>query len=159
MGWAITWCPITYLGTRGRLLRLALVVYGLAPRSASCGETPGAEGSSDHPDVILQPHNASLQITFYQEARFPDEYRGDLFANEHGSWNKATRTGYEVIRIPRHHAARRAANMRFSHGIRITRRKSMGPSGRVAVAPDGSLLVTDDGSNSIWRVDYTGAGR
>jgi len=54
------------------------------------------------PDVLLQPHNASLQIAFYQGQQFPDEYHGDIFATEHGSWNKSVRAGYEVIRLPLH---------------------------------------------------------
>ena len=54
------------------------------------------------PDVLLQPHNASLEFTFYQGSKFPAETKGDIFASEHGSWNKATRVGYEVIRIPLH---------------------------------------------------------
>ena len=54
------------------------------------------------PDVVLQPHNASLQLTFYDGKQFPKEYDGDIFASEHGSWNKSVRVGYEVIRVPRH---------------------------------------------------------
>lgn len=128
------------------------------PRHA--GKHPELKDQVITPDVILQPHNASLQITFYQEARFPDEYRGDLFATEHGSWNKATRTGYEVIRIPRHHAAEASGEYEdFLTGFVLPDGKVWGRPVGVAVAPDGSLLVTDDGSNSIWRVDYTGAGR
>ena len=43
------------------------------------------------PDVLLQPHSASLQLTFYDGAHFPAEYRGDIFAAEHGSWNRCAR--------------------------------------------------------------------
>ena len=52
------------------------------------------------PDVLLQSHSASLDMTFYTGNQFPDEYRLDGFAAEHGSWNRARRTGYKVIRIP-----------------------------------------------------------
>jgi hypothetical protein len=48
----------------------------------------------------LQPHNASPEMTFYDGGQFPAEYRGDVFAGEHGSWRKAVRTGYEVTRGP-----------------------------------------------------------
>ena len=58
------------------------------------------------PDVLLQPHNASLQIAFYQGRQFPDEYHGDIFASEHGSWNKSVRAGYEVIRLPLHRSGK-----------------------------------------------------
>jgi glucose/arabinose dehydrogenase len=49
------------------------------------------------PDVLVSPHNASLGLTFYDGSQFTAEYRGDLFAAEHGSWNRANRTGYELI--------------------------------------------------------------
>ena len=55
------------------------------------------------PDVLLQPHNASLEMTFYTGKQFPNSYEGDIFAAEHGSWNKRVRTGYEVVRVPLHH--------------------------------------------------------
>ena len=52
------------------------------------------------PDVLLQSHSASLDMTFYTGKQFPEPYRLDAFAAEHGSWNRARRTGYKVIRIP-----------------------------------------------------------
>jgi glucose/arabinose dehydrogenase len=109
------------------------------------------------PDVLLQPHNASLQITFYEGTRFPNEYAGDIFAAEHGSWNKAVSAGYEVIRIPRHHTHRASGEYEdFLTGFVLTNGEAWGRPVGVEVAQDGALLVTDDGSNSIWRVDYTG---
>jgi glucose/arabinose dehydrogenase len=50
--------------------------------------------------VLLPPHNGSLGIAFYEGTQFPAEYRGDLFAAEHGSWNRSARTGYEIVRVP-----------------------------------------------------------
>ena len=58
------------------------------------------------PDVLLQPHSASLELVFYDGQQFPAEYQGDIFASQHGSWNKAVRTGYEVIRVPLHQTGR-----------------------------------------------------
>ena len=52
------------------------------------------------PDVLLQPHFASLQLAFYDGKQFPPAYQGDIFAAQHGSWNKTARTGYTVIRVP-----------------------------------------------------------
>jgi glucose/arabinose dehydrogenase len=54
------------------------------------------------PDLILNPHNASLGIAFYTGNEFPAEYPGDIFAGEHGSWNRSVRVGYELIRVPLH---------------------------------------------------------
>ena len=64
------------------------------------GTHPELKGKVTVPDVLLQPHNASLELTFYTGHQFPSQYAGDIFAAEHGSWNKANRAGYEVIRVP-----------------------------------------------------------
>lgn len=125
------------------------------PRHA--GKHPELKDKVITPDVILQPHNASLQITFYEANRFPSEYQGDLFAAEHGSWNKAVRVGYEVIRIPRHHTDKASGDYEdFLTGFVLPDGSAWGRPVSVTAAPDGSLLVTDDGSNSVWRVDYVG---
>jgi glucose/arabinose dehydrogenase len=128
------------------------------PRHA--GKHPELEHATIVPDILLQPHNASLQITFYEGDGFPPEYRGDLFAAEHGSWNKGVRTGYEVIRIPLHQADRPSGEYQdFLTGFVLPSGEVWGRPVGVARAPDGALLVTDDGSNSIWRVSYTAAAR
>jgi glucose/arabinose dehydrogenase len=109
------------------------------------------------PDVILQPHNASLELTFYQGKQFPAEYQGDIFASEHGSWNKSVRVGYELIRIPLHQAGHATGEYEdFLTGFVLDDGTVWGRPVGVTVAQDGSLLVTDDGSNSIWRVSYAG---
>lgn len=109
------------------------------------------------PDVILQPHNASLEMTFYDGKQFPAEYQGDIFASEHGSWNKSTRAGYELIRVPLHQTGHAGGEYEdFMTGFVVDNRHVWGRPVGVAVAPDGSLLVTDDASGSIWRVSYTG---
>jgi glucose/arabinose dehydrogenase len=51
------------------------------------------------PDVLIQPHSASLQMMFYAGEQFPVEYRGNIFAAQHGSWNRAKPTGYKIIRL------------------------------------------------------------
>jgi glucose/arabinose dehydrogenase len=109
------------------------------------------------PDVILQPHNASLEMTFYDGKQFPPEYSGDVFAAEHGSWNKAVRTGYEVIRVPLHGQGHATGEYQdFLTGFVTPDGNVWGRPVGVAVASDGSLLVSDDGSKSIWRVSYIG---
>ncbi|WP_233510846.1 PQQ-dependent sugar dehydrogenase [Dyella psychrodurans] len=124
------------------------------------GKHPELKDKVITPDVILQPHNAALQIAFYEASRFPEEYDGDLFGAEHGSWNKATRVGYEVIRVPRHHTDKASGEYEdFLTGFVLPNGQVWGRPVSVTVAPDGSLLVTDDGSNSVWRVDYVGSGK
>jgi glucose/arabinose dehydrogenase len=110
------------------------------------------------PDVLLEPHNASLEMTFYEGMQFPAEYRGDIFASQHGSWNRSVRTGYEVIRIPLHQTTRASGEYEdFLTGFVVDNGHVWGRPVGVTEAQDGSLLVTDDGSNSIWRVRYTGS--
>jgi glucose/arabinose dehydrogenase len=109
-----------------------------------------------NPDVLLQPHNASLEMTFYDAKQFPTQYQGDIFAAEHGSWNKSARTGYEVVRIPLHQQGHATGEYEdFLTGFVTKDGKVWGRPVGVAVAKDGSLLVSDDGSNSIWRVSYS----
>jgi glucose/arabinose dehydrogenase/mono/diheme cytochrome c family protein len=121
------------------------------------GKHPELRGHVITPDVLLQPHNASLQIAFYQGQQFPDEYRGDLFASEHGSWNKSVRAGYEVIRVPLHQSGTASGDYEdFVTGFVLPNGQAWGRPVGVTTAPDGSLLVTDDGSNSIWRISYVG---
>lgn len=108
------------------------------------------------PDVLLTPHNASLGLTFYEGKQFPEEYRGDLFAAEHGSWNRSVRSGHEVIRVPLEKGRSNGVYQDFLTGFVTADGQMWGRPVGVAVAQDGSVLVTDDGSKSIWRVSYTG---
>jgi len=124
------------------------------PRLA--GKHPELAGKVMVPDVLLQPHNASLGLTFYEGTQFPKEYLGDIFAAEHGSWNKAERAGYEVIRVPLKNGAATGEYEDFITGFVTSDGKVWGRPVGVAVVPDGSLIVSDDGSNSLWRVVYTG---
>jgi glucose/arabinose dehydrogenase len=107
------------------------------------------------PDVLLQPHNASLEMTFYEGTQFPAEYRGDIFSSQHGSWNRSVRAGYEVIRVPRHQTSRASGEYEdFVTGFVIDNSRVWGRPVGITVAQDGSLLITDDGSNSVWRISY-----
>lgn len=108
------------------------------------------------PDVLLQSHSASLQIAFYQATRFPEEYRGDIFASQHGSWNRSVRSGYEVVRVPLRDGKASGVYEDFLTGFLTPDGDVWGRPVGVGVAGDGSLLVSDDGSGSIWRVVYQG---
>jgi glucose/arabinose dehydrogenase/mono/diheme cytochrome c family protein len=125
------------------------------PRHA--GKHPELKDKVITPDVILHPHNASLEMTFYEGKQFPAEYQGDIFASEHGSWNRSIRVGYELIRVPLHQTGHASGEYEdFMTGFALDNGHVWGRPVGVTVAPDGSLLVTDDGSRSIWRVSYAG---
>jgi len=120
------------------------------------GKHPELKDKVIVPDVLLQPHNASLGIAFYEGSQFPAEYKGQIFAAEHGSWNREARTGYEVIRVQIDHGKATGVYEDFVTGFVTPDGQVWGRPVGVTVASDGSLLVSDDGSASVWRVSYSG---
>jgi glucose/arabinose dehydrogenase len=122
------------------------------------GTHPELKSKVITPDVLVQPHMASLEMTFYPTAKstFPIQYDGDGFAAEHGSWNRAKRGGYEVIRIPMKNGKATGEYEDFLTGFVTNDGQVWGRPVGVAVGHDGALYVTDDGSRSVWRVAYVG---
>ncbi|MGH9724679.1 MAG: PQQ-dependent sugar dehydrogenase, partial [Candidatus Acidiferrales bacterium] len=120
------------------------------------GKHPELKDKAIVPDVLLEPHDASLELTFYEASQFPAEYRQSIFAAEHGSWNRAERTGYEVVFVPLKNGHASGEYQDFLTGFVTPDQKVWGRPVGVAIGKDGSLFVSDDGSNSIWRVSYVG---
>jgi glucose/arabinose dehydrogenase len=108
------------------------------------------------PDVLIQAHSAPLAIAFYGADQFPPEYKGDAFVTLHGSWNRAKRTGYKVVRLLMKDGKPTGEYEDFLVGFVSDDKSVWGRPVGVAVTHDGSLLVSDDGSGSIWRVSYKG---
>ncbi len=123
------------------------------------GKRPELKDQVIVPDVLVQSHSASLCMTFYTGEQFPQEYRQDAFAAEHGSWNRARRTGYKVIRVPFKDGKATGEYEDFLIGFVTPEGNVWGRPVGVAVAKDGALLVSDDGSGTIWRVAYTGSNQ
>jgi glucose/arabinose dehydrogenase len=106
------------------------------------------------PDVLLGAHVAPLQFAFYTGKQFPESYRGGAFVAEHGSWNRASRSGYQVAFVAFKNGKPSADPVPFMTGL-VPDPSKPDVNGRpvgVAVAPDGSLLVTDDGAAVIYRI-------
>lgn len=118
------------------------------------GDRADLKGKVTVPDVLLQPHSASLGLTFYTGHQFPAVYSGDGFAAEHGSWNRSKRTGYKVIRIRLKDGVPTGEYEDFITGFVIGDNDVWGRPVGVAVAHDGSLLVSEDGNGTIWRVTH-----
>jgi glucose/arabinose dehydrogenase len=108
------------------------------------------------PDVMVTPHSASLGMTFYDGTQFPAEYRGDAFAAEHGSWNRATKSGHEVVRVPLDKGKSNGTFEDFLTGFTTADGTPWGRPVGVATGRDGALYVTDETSAIIWKVAYTG---
>ena len=108
------------------------------------------------PDVLIQAHSAALGLAFYDGNMFPPEYRGDAFVALHGSWNRAQRTGYKIIRVHFSGEKPTGGYQDFITGW------SPAPNDRhvwgrpvgLLVLKDGSMLIADDGGDRIWRVTY-----
>jgi glucose/arabinose dehydrogenase len=118
------------------------------------GERPNLKTKVLVPDVLVQAHSASLCLTFYEATQFPQEFRGSIFAAEHGSWNRAKRTGYKVIFVPAPNGKATGEYDDFLTGFVTKDGRVWGRPVGVTVGSEGSLYVTDDGSDSIWRVTY-----
>ena len=130
---------------------------GAHPDPRHAGKHPELRDKVIVPDVLLQSHTASLQLTFYHATQFPPEYRGDIFASQHGSWNRSVRSGYEVVRVPLRDGKASGVYEDFLTGFLTPEGDVWGRPVGVGVAKDGSLLVSDDGSGSLWRVTYRGS--
>lgn len=120
------------------------------------GKRPELKEKVITPDVLLQSHSASLDLTFYDGRAFPEAYRGDVFAAEHGSWNRSHRTGYKVVRAPIEAGVATGEYEDFLVGFVTPDGDVWGRPVGVATAKDGSLMVTDDASGTVWRVAYVG---
>jgi glucose/arabinose dehydrogenase len=86
---------------------------------------------------------------------FPADYNGSAFVTMHGSWNRARRTGYKVVRLLFDGAGKPTGEYEdFMTGFVISDKQVWGRPVGVAVAQDGSLFVTEDGNGTIWRVSH-----
>jgi glucose/arabinose dehydrogenase len=108
------------------------------------------------PDVLVQSHSATLNLCFYDGAQFPAEYKGDIFAAFHGSWNRERRTGYKIVRVPFDKTTGKARGdyEDFVTGFVTPEGNVWGRPVGITVAKDGSLLFSEDANNTIWRVSY-----
>jgi glucose/arabinose dehydrogenase len=108
------------------------------------------------PDVLVQAHSATLNLCFYTGDQFPAEYKGDIFAAFHGSWNRTKRTGYKIVRAPFDHSTGKALGEYedFVTGFVTSTGNVWGRPVGITVAKDGSLLLSEDGNSTIWRVSY-----
>lgn len=123
------------------------------------GARPDLKGRTTVPDVLLQPHSAPLQMTFYDGALFPAAYQGDAFVALHGSWNRSARTGYKVVRALVRDGVPTGEYEDFVTGFVAGDASVWGRPVGVAVARDGALLLSEDGNGAVWRISHGATGK
>ena len=120
------------------------------------GERPDLAGKAIRPDVPFQAHSAALNLTFYDATSgaslFPKEYQGQGFAVLHGSWNRAFRTGHKVVRVVMKDGKPTGEYQDFMTGFINEDGNAWARPVGAAVAKDGSLLISDDGANLVYRI-------
>ena len=120
------------------------------------GVAPDKVKATQYPDVLLGAHVAVLDILFYTGDQFPDKYKDALFMAFHGSWNRADRVGYRITYIPFKDGRPQSGPQDFLTGWMLDpdNREVWGRPVGLMQMPDGSLLVTDDGANKVWRISH-----
>lgn len=118
------------------------------------GQHPELVKSALVPDLAVGAHTASLGLAFYTGSKFPSKYQNGAFIGQHGSWNRSKLAGYKVAFVPFKSGKPAGPLEDFLSGFVANPEKSevYGRPVGVAVANDGSLLVADDVSSTIWRV-------
>jgi glucose/arabinose dehydrogenase len=107
------------------------------------------------PAQNLGPHVAALGLKFCTGTMFPESYRNNLFIAEHGSWNRSKKIGYRVSLVKVEGNKKAVSYETFASGwLDDTTQKAWGRPADVLMLPDGSMLVSDDQANVVYRISY-----
>ena len=134
---------------------------GPNPEPILNGARPDLVEKTIVPDVLLPAHAAPMGMAFYTAQQFPAEYRNSAFVALHGSINRLDLVGYSLARIPFENGRPAGPPEDFLTGFIVRDDDVKEVWGRpvdVLQAADGSLLVSDDAGNRIFRVSYRGSG-
>lgn len=120
------------------------------------GQRPDLVAKTTVPDVILGAHVAVMDFTFYTGKQFPARYRNGAFLVQRGSSNRSTRVGYNVLFVPFKGGKPAGEPEEFLSGWMLgpDKREVWGRPVGITQLADGSLLVSEDGNNTIWRVSH-----
>lgn len=143
LGWPYTyWDPIK----KARMM---------SPEFGGDNRKRAEPGKYPDPDVAFPAHWAPLQMSFYYGEQFPQKYRGGAFIAFHGSWNRAPRPqdGFNIGFAPFDEKGNALGTYEIFAANAGPKRYRMGG---VAVAPDGSLYISETDAGRIWRILYTG---
>ncbi|MBD2452486.1 sorbosone dehydrogenase family protein [Nostoc sp. FACHB-87] len=133
----------------------------LDPRQTANGKSkrPDLAARTRTPDVLFQAHSAALGVQFYDGKSFPEKYKNGAFVAFRGSWNRDRGTGYKVVFVPFNTQGRPQGNYEdFLTGFLLnpSTPTTWGRPVGLLVLPDGSLLVTEEANNRIYRIQYVG---
>jgi hypothetical protein len=144
--------------TRGQFYGWPWYYLGSTEDPRLKGERPDLAGKVSVPDVLYQSHSASLSMTFYAasggNSAFPAAYIGDAFVAFHGSWNRSLRTGYKLVRVQMKNGEPTGDYEDFVTGFVVDDAHVWGRPVATLELGDGSLLMSEDGNNAIFRISY-----
>jgi glucose/arabinose dehydrogenase len=107
------------------------------------------------PALKLGAHVAPLGMKFYTGSQFPADYKDNIILAEHGSWNRHKFQGARLMRITADPDGKNVKEVEFASGWIGADGKYRGRPNDVLVAKDGSLMVADDFTGSIYRISYS----
>jgi len=123
------------------------------------GDRPDLAGKATAPDVPFTAHSAATNILFYTatsgRSAFPASYRGQAFVVLHGSWNRALRTGHKIVTLPMRNGVPTGEYVDFLTGFITEEGNAWGRPVAIVQLQDGSMLLSDDGNNLIYRITYS----
>lgn len=107
------------------------------------------------PEAKLGAHTAPLGLRFYTGDQFPASYKNQLFIAKHGSWNRSKKSGYEVV-LARLDSMGKVSSQEImvSGWLDQATQEAWGRPVDVQQLADGSLLISDDVANCIYRLSY-----
>ncbi|MCB0635298.1 MAG: PQQ-dependent sugar dehydrogenase, partial [Lewinella sp.] len=129
------------------------------------GDLPDPEFGEKHscdeftpPAQKLGPHVAPLGLEFYTGGMFPSSYRNQIIIAEHGSWNRSTKIGYRLMLVRLDENQQAISYEPFAEGWLMEDEDDIwGRPVDLEFLPDGSMLVSDDFADVIYRISYEGA--
>ncbi|MFE1748142.1 PQQ-dependent sugar dehydrogenase [Coleofasciculus sp. H7-2] len=133
----------------------------LDPRHLVNGKSkrPDLVAKTKTPDVLFQAHSAALGLQFYDGNTFPEKYRNGAFVAFRGSWNRNQGTGYKIVFAPFSNGRPQGYYEDFLTGFLLNPSvpTTWGRPVGLLVLPDGSLLLTEEANNRIYRIQYRGS--
>lgn len=132
---------------------------GSNPQPGFADKRPDLVKTAIRPDVPFLSHSAAISFAFYTADKFPEKYRGGAFVTLHGSWNANRPRGYTLVYVPFRNGKPTGSYEVFATGFWNGDAENSQVWGRpagVVMLTDGSLLLSDDVGQTVWRISYEG---